>query len=159
VAAAEADGAEFSSFTAATVPGGGLGWHPRNAVLPFHCYSLQQATADGYVLDVLQRFVAVTPRFQISGLQLTQQQQRQLLSLDKAVTAAAAAAAANTGNNSVAAASSSSLQQQQQQQQPSLAEELLIQAASNSRQLVAVEQKKWSTGSCRPGVKLLSVGL
>jgi len=125
---------------------------------PFHAYSLQQATADGLVCDALQRFIAVTPRFEIEGLQLTQQQQQQLILLDAASTAAAAATAANGGSAAAArkrkllrpsAAGSSKGQPPPPSDgsngssgSNSLAAALLIQAANNSRQLVAVKAEQ-----------------
>lgn len=130
---------------------------PATLYTPAHCYSLQQATSDGFVLDVLQRFVSVTPRIQIAGLQLTEQQQQQLLRLDQASrlglgsssstgkdlrsqllgprAAAAAAARAPAGGSNPG----TGLPPLHNASGPSLAEELLVQAASNSRQLVAVK--------------------
>jgi hypothetical protein len=137
---------------------------PATLYSPFHAYSLQQSTTDGLVLDALQNFVAVTPRFEISGLTLTEQQRRLLMRLD----AAAAAAAAGGGSAGGAAADSAAAakrvrlglglavaeaalpaggarpggHQQQQQQQQSLAAALLVGAASNSRALVAVKAQE-----------------
>jgi hypothetical protein len=161
---------------------------PATLYTPFHCYSLQQAVADGLVLDVLQRFVAVTPRFQIAGLQLSRQQQLQLQQLDAASRAvqgsgsaagtgvqgglagglkpgsargnagddaglqalmhvvgrkkarrAAAAEAAAAGRTAAEAAAAASAVDSSSSSTSSLAEGLLVQAASNSRQLVATK--------------------
>ena len=97
---------------------------------PFHAYTLHQAIADGHVLDVLQRFVSVTPRLHISGIRLQQEEHH---------------------------GSDEDHHQHQQQQQEvagsggsghpgvtpghrvSLAEELLVEAASSCRQLVAAK--------------------
>jgi hypothetical protein len=160
---------------------------PATLYTPLHCYSLQQAVADGLVLDVLQRFVAVTPRFQIAGLQLSRQQQLQLQHLDAASRAvqgsgsaagtgvqggsagglkpgsargnadddaglqallhvvgrkkarrAAAAEAAAAGRTAAEAAAAASAVDSSSSTS-SLAEGLLVQAASNSRQLVATK--------------------
>jgi hypothetical protein len=163
---------------------------PATLYTPFHCYSLQQAVADGLVLDVLQRFVAVTPRFQIAGLQLSRQQQLQLQQLDAASrgvqgsggaaaagvqggsavrlkpsnvrgradddaglqallhvvgkkkarrAAAAEAAAAGRTAAEAAAVASAADSNSSSNGSSSLAEGLLVQAASNSRQLVATK--------------------
>jgi hypothetical protein len=160
---------------------------PATLYTPFHCYSLQQAVADGLVLDVLQRFVAVTPRFQIAGLQLSRQQQLQLQQLNaasravqgsagtgvqgglaggvnpgssargsagddaglqallhvvgrkRARRAAAAEAAAAGGTAAEAAAAATAVDSSSSSSTNSLAEGLLVQAASNSRQLVATK--------------------
>jgi hypothetical protein len=161
---------------------------PATLYTPFHCYSLQQAVADGLVLDVLQRFVAVTPRFQIAGLQLSRQQQLQLQQLDAASRAmqglgsaagtgvqggsagrlkpgsargsagddaglqalmhvvgrkkarrAAAAEAAAAGRAVTEADAAMTDSNSSSGSSSSLAEGLLVQAASNSRQLVATK--------------------
>jgi hypothetical protein len=133
--------------------------HPAVLYKPFHAYSLQQATSDGLVLDSLQRFVSITPRFEISGLQLTEQQRRQLMQLDAAATAAAAAANGGSNGSSRAAVAAAARKRRLLQgggdaaagsngaQPPgsigsnshSLAAALLIQAASDSRQLVTAK--------------------
>eukprot|EP00879_Flechtneria_rotunda_P005754 GHRR01006055.1.p1 GENE.GHRR01006055.1~~GHRR01006055.1.p1 ORF type:complete len:1758 (+),score=833.29 GHRR01006055.1:791-5275(+) len=141
--------------------------HPATLYAPFHAYSLQQAIADGFVLNVLQRFVAVTPRIQILGLQLAREQRELLLKLDRANQAAGQPPAdskriksmkqelfstrgltwcsgATTGTAGASSSNSTSIGSVgnaagQDDAAASLAEDLLMQAASNSRQLVAVK--------------------
>jgi hypothetical protein len=126
--------------------------HPAVLYKPFHAYSLQEATMDGLVLDALQRFVAVTPRFEIAGLQLTEQQRQQLMQLDAASSAAAAGAGSSTAaarkrklqaaRRTAAAAAAGSNGQPPGSSSSSLAAALLIQAANDSRQLVAVKSEQ-----------------